>query len=194
MNSNFRGIVSYGTASSLTPSQIALSMNTKFKSKIDYNGDLKHSLQTKDHGKWVLLDGRSVDDLSAFQRAKAKLVGYCTNLPDAKKTYLSQQDPIGDIIFSNKKLITQANLPSVDLYGTTNVTGEHTHTYQQHNVPVQVDRDNDANVADDNSANTSNVSSAGNHSHTVTVQLGGSDEEFDVRPKTFCANLFIYLG
>jgi hypothetical protein len=194
MNSNFRGIVSYGTPSSLTPSQIALSMNTKFKSKIDYNGDLKHSLQTKDHGKWVLLDGRSVDDLSAFQRAKAKLVGYLTDLPDAKKTYLSQQEPIGDIILRNKKPIKQENLPSVDLYGTTNVAGEHTHTYQQNNVPVGTSLIGFNVVADDIVTTTGTVNPSGNHSHTVTVQLGGSDEEFDVRPKTFCANLFIYLG
>ncbi len=95
---------------------------------------------------------------------------------------------------SNKKLITQANLPSVDLYGTTNVAGEHTHTFRRNNSPVGIESDNDNYVADEDVTNPGTTDPAGNHSHSVTVQLGGSDEEFDVRPKTFCANLFIYLG
>jgi len=73
---------------------------------------------------------------------------------------------------SEKRTLTQGNLPNVSLSGSTTTDGAHSHSYFRRN------RSGGTSYGDDNrpytGENTENTSTAGNHSHAVTVSLGGS--------------------
>lgn len=73
------------------------------------------------------------------------------------------------------RTITQAMLPNVTLSGTTNTTGAHTHTANSNGTETNNRADGGATCADNG---THTTSSNGDHSHTVTVSLGGSGADF----------------
>jgi hypothetical protein len=91
-------------------------------------GDVKSGFQTADHYGWVKLNGRTKSSLTASQQAAATSLGFGTNLPDASNTYLSQNgSSMGAVSGSNTVTLTQANLPSINFFGSTGNAGNHAH-------------------------------------------------------------------
>lgn len=87
----------------------------------------------------------------------------------------------GNISFSTafaNRTISQANLPNVNLTGSTNTTGNHTHSTIGANLGTGGGGGGANTMAWGGSHSTS---SAGAHSHTVTVALGGSGTPMDFR-------------
>lgn len=176
-------------------------------------GDIKYGLQTIDHSGWIKLDGRPIATLTANQITAANSLGLITNLPNAANAFLvNNGTALGSVTGSNTKTITQANLPAVNFTGTTNTTGNHTHA---HNAPgtagnngliirsiagqatttLGTDAIGSGIEPDLNATPTAlTITTAGNHTHTVTVASGGAGTPINITPQSLSANTFIYLG
>lgn len=158
-------------------------------------GDIKYGIQSADHNGWIKLDGRLKSTLTATQQAQATALGIGANLPDASNSFLVQNgNALGTVSGSNTKTIAQANLPNVNLTGTTNSAGAHSHTYDR-----PFDCFNCGGLSypannNDGAFAVATTSTSGAHTHTVTVALGGSGTPLDITPLSFSANAFIYLG
>lgn len=168
-------------------------------------GDVKFSIAIVDHNGWILLDGRDRSTFTAAQQDRLTLLGLTdSSIPDATNKYLSQggagttpTEFSGNP--SNQLTLTQDNLPSLTLNGTTNVAGSHTHT-------LRYPDGGSGNVTPGTQSNDAIGSipfpgdpsiwalPAGDHSHTVSVPLGGSDIPLDIKPYTLHMNVFLYLG
>jgi microcystin-dependent protein len=99
---------------------------------------------------------------------------------------------LGSASNAQSVILTQPNLPAVNLSGTgtTNVTGGHTHTYDRPGANFGSGAGSQDTSASRSSANTG---SAGDHSHTVsvTVPLGGSNAPFSTVQPTIILNAAI---
>ena len=171
-------------------------------------GDVKTGFQSSDHNGWVKLDGRARSTLSSTQQVQATLyLGAGNNLPDASNAFLVQNgSTVGTVSGANTKTIARANLPNVTLSGTTSTDGSHTHTVNvnDNNVTtvsggtVTAMKEAQSNWTAGNTASNANViSTAGNHSHTLTtssINGGVTQTALDITPKTLSVNTFIYLG
>ena len=164
-------------------------------------GDIKHGFQVVDHDGWVMLDGRDVGTLGNAQKAAAIQLGFAVNLPDADGVFMKQDATatLGTVQGQNQVTLSQLNMPSYTLTGFTSVDGAHTHqirtrqddwvlntfsggsgpSYGRDNGPIQI---------------TNNTQLAGDHSHTVSIPSGGSDQPVDIDPTYLVVNAFVYLG
>ncbi len=176
-------------------------------------GDVKHSVATDDHLGWYKLDGRSLNTLPILVQVNGASLGFSTHLPDATDKVLkakSLSDSLTQTGGSNTVIISQANLPNVVFSGTTSSDGDHDHSYvDQHNSAIEninvvygllgILSGVTLNVLNTNIGNKtpatqlSNSSNSGNHTHTVTVQSGGSNLPLP-SVKKMATNTFIYLG
>lgn len=175
-------------------------------SVINY-GDVKTGFQAADHNGWIKLNGRAKSTLSATQQTQATALGIGTNLPNADNAFLVQNGrALGDVFGANTKTIAQSNLPNVTLGGTTTSDGSHTHTINvnSNNVTL-VSNGTVAAMAEGNSNwtagntqyNASVISTAGNHTHSLTTSsMNGNVTQttLDITPKSLSINTFIYLG
>lgn len=175
-------------------------------SVINY-GDVKTGFQAADHNGWIKLNGRAKSTLSASQQTQANALGIGSNLPNADNAFLVQNGrALGDVFGANTKTIAQSNLPNVTLGGTTTSDGSHTHTINvnSNNVTL-VSNGTVAAMAEGNSNwtagntqyNASVISTAGNHTHSLTTSsMNGNVTQttLDITPKSLSINTFIYLG
>lgn len=170
-------------------------------------GDVKTGMQSGDHNGWVKLNGRAKSTLSVTQQAQATALGIGTTLPDATNAFLVQNGTaIGSVSSGNTKTIARANLPNVTLGGSTSSDGSHTHTVNVNDNGVVLASGGTATAmkeANNNwttgaaASNVSAVSSAANHSHTITtnsINGGVTQTALDITPKSLSVNTFIYLG
>ena len=175
-------------------------------SVINY-GDVKTGFQAADHNGWIKLNGRAKSTLSATQQTQATSLGIGTNLPNADNAFLVQNGrALGDVFGANTKTIAQANLPNVTLGGTTTSDGSHTHTINVNsNTVTFVSGGTVAAMAEGNTNwtagnaqyNASVISTAGNHTHSLTTSsMNGNVTQttLDITPKSLSINTFIYLG
>ena len=175
-------------------------------SVINY-GDVKTGFQAADHNGWIKLNGRAKSTLTATQQTQATSLGIGTNLPNADNAFLVQNGrALGDVFGANTKTIAQANLPNVTLGGTTTSDGSHTHTINVNsNTVTLVSGGTVAAMAEGNSNwtagnaqyNASVISTAGNHTHSLTTSsMNGNVTQttLDITPKSLSINTFIYLG
>ena len=172
-------------------------------------GDIKQSVLTENQfiaelgvvegRKWVLADGRNV----AGTRY-ATLTGNST-VPDLRGAYLrmagqnNKASWTGGALNTWQEDTTRAPRNNA-LTGTTNTTGNHTHTLRRYLPNNWSDGwEKLLNYAaggfrtiNGGQANYSEtdfpVGANGNHTHSVTINGGGDTE---TRPKTYCANFFI---
>ncbi|SHE72115.1 hypothetical protein [Chryseobacterium sp. OV279] len=171
----------------------------KLTTKAPQVGDIKNGFQSADHNGWYLLNGRTVSTLAVNPRARATALGFATNLPDASDRYLkntSGTDNIGTAAGANAFTLTQANLPNVTFSGTTNTTGNHTHTYTDNplNTAANGVAGGTNNPISDTSSVNDNTNSSGDHNHTLSFSLGGSSQPVSLVPNNIITNVFIYLG
>jgi len=172
-------------------------------------GDLKYSLITSDHGGWYLLDGRAISSLPVKAQNNALSIGLATTLVNASDSFLKttlNTESIGTIAGGNTIVLSQSNLPNVTFTGTTNTTGNHNHLYSDEHSPIQtlglatnvlglVPLINvivgQPELYPSNNYSTNNE---GNHSHTASINSGGTNVSINATPEHIVTNLFIYLG
>lgn len=160
-------------------------------------GTIKESLRTDDHNGWYKLDGRAINTLPVIAQTNAASIGLAGNLVDASSRLMRQGTPF-TTSGSNTITLTQANLPSYNMTGTTNTAGAHTHgkTYSGH-VMTYVAAGNATILQTAGPiAGTSNVPTTtdGAHTHTASVSAGGSATPLNVMPLSISYTYFIYLG
>jgi microcystin-dependent protein len=167
--------------------------------KLPEIGDIKDSYQTSDHAGWYLLNGRAITSLSATAQANAATLGFSANIPNFTDRYsktASMVSSIGVASGSSSYTLTQANMPSFTLSGTTSTNGAHTHT------------------ATDNVAGrwyggeglrgfsgpavelwvTQTTSTSANHTHSLTLNSNGGGQAISLAPAYIALNAFVYLG
>lgn len=161
-------------------------------------GDVKHSALAADHDGWYLLDGRAVASLPVAARNYAIGLGFTVNLPDAEDRFLKAKtgaEILGSTGGNASFTLTQANLPSFNMAATMNTTGSHSHSYTDRGAGTgnSTEGGSDQTVVD-NTSDTGTTSSAGAHTHTVTVPSGGTAAPVLFKPPYLATNIFVYLG
>jgi hypothetical protein len=170
-------------------------------------GDVKTGFQTTDHNGWIKLDGRAKSTLSLTQQAQANALGIGASLPNAANAFLVQNgSAVGTVAGSNTKTITQANLPNVNIGGTTSTDGSHAHSINVNgntvtlvsNGTVTAMEEGSSNWTTGSAASYANVmNAAGSHSHSITtnsINGGVTQTALDITPRSLSVNTFIYLG
>jgi hypothetical protein len=161
-------------------------------------GDVKYSFIAIDHNGWYLLNGRVLTSLSDTAQAKATALGFSGNLPNATDRFLKAKDGaeiLGNTGGSSTITVNQANLPNVNFTGTTNATGDHTHSYTDlGDTTISSLGLLGIGTGADNTSGSYATGSSGNHSHTTTVSSGGSNTPISNEPAYIVTNIFVYLG
>ncbi len=206
LNAHVAGMIVYNTATAGTaPNNVTPGMyyNTgtnwvKLSTKAPKVGDIKNGFQTADHKGWYLLNGRAVSTLATNPKARAAALGFTTNLPDATDRFLKNtggSDNLATTSGTDTFTLIQANLPNVTFTGTTNTTGNHTHTYTDN--PVNSAANGVASGTNNPISDTSSVNDVtttdGNHTHSLSFTLGSS-QPVSLQPNNIVTNVFIYLG
>lgn len=161
-------------------------------------GDVKDSAQTADHLGWIKLDGRPVSSLTAVQQANAASLGFTANLPNAEEAVSRQKtgSTLGSVSGSNTVVLTQENLPIVDLTSTDSGAHDHgirfKHSYAAVGSGTGDQPWSGGGWSGVDGAGYFDVQPVGNHTHVVS--LGGSNTPVDISPKTIYLNKFMYLG
>lgn len=205
MTAHVAGMVVYNTATSEAgPTAVSpglyyndgsswIRMTTQLQTK----GDLKYGLQSADHDGWYLLNGRAVNTLPTIAQNSAALLGYPTTLPNAADRFLktpTAAETIGSVGGAGSFTLLRANLPNINLSGTTNSAGAHTHTYTD-NAATARNYAGGSNNPLANNANTSFTTFASTtHTHTVSFASGGTGTAVNFVPSYMVTNVFIYLG
>lgn len=189
-------------------------------------GDIKTGIQTADHNGWYLLDGRLLITLSLAVQARAATLGITGALPNASNRVpktIEGAEALLDQGGATTRIITQANLPSYSITGTSSTAGAHTHTGSVSTDGEHSHSANQQNLGlnkqgftssgsnkdsiviiggsspltfDDAGLHTHNVtlSASGNHTHTVTIPSGGGGTPISLYQPYMVVNRFIYLG
>ncbi len=175
-------------------------------------GDIKYSYAISDHSGWYLLNGRTITSLPTNAQNVANSLGMSMNIPDATDKIFKAKgaEALYSIGGSNTTFLSQSQLPNVNFTGTTSSDGAHTHTFgdKYHST------DEDLNVVtsllgilsgvglnilvtsvgnNTEITSTDTTSSDGLHSHTATLNSGGSGNTLP-EVSTFQLNAFVYLG
>ncbi|MCJ8291627.1 MAG: hypothetical protein HRT58_18245 [Crocinitomicaceae bacterium] len=165
---------------------------------VSSSGDITHSLQVTDHSGWYLLDGRLLSTLPPNAQNAAAALGLFGNLIDASGLFMKTKNNSTELLMANggqnTTSLTQANLPNITLTGTTNVSGNHSHTYTDRGNTVYSTDGGTGNPMADNTSGSYTTGTSGNHSHTTSVNTGGSNAPIDNQPAYLVVNTFIYLG
>lgn len=169
----------------------------KMTTKTPQTGDIKNGFQSADHNGWYLLNGRAVSTLAVNPRARAAALGFSTNLPDASDRYLKNTngpDSPGTAAGGNSFTLSQANLPNFTFSGTTNTTGNHSHTYTDNPTTVASVVSGNNNPISNTASVDTTTENSGAHTHTLSFSLGGSSQAVNLVPNNIITNVFIYLG
>lgn len=170
-------------------------------------GEMKYSFAAADHKGWYLLNGRAKATLSVNAQANATSIGIGVNIPDATNKFLKPKtgaEVLASTGGSHTFNIAQTNLPNVNFTGTTDNTGAHTHNVDSYlgieaigllsAIPL-LSSWTVSSVATTVASSTARTTAAGgSHSHTVSVNTGGSGTAVTRTPSYIATNVFIYLG
>lgn len=160
-------------------------------------GDIKYGAQTADHSGWYLLNGRNISDLPINAQTSANNLGFSVTLPNASNRVLKHPNigqNIGDTGGQVNTTLTQANLPNINFTGSTNVAGNHSHTIPRRTRTFRVFNNVDSNITFFGNNGTTNTSTTGSHTHTVSINSGGLNQSFERYQPYLVVNTFIYLG
>lgn len=170
-------------------------------------GELKYSFTTTDHDGWYLLNGRAITTLSVTAQSAASIIGYAANIPDATDRFLktiNTAEPIATQGGSNTFTVSQAQLPNVNFLGGTTNDGGHTHQVDSYAGNQNVGLLSTSaltlftiiKVAENDNVTTINrtTNTTAAHSHTVSLNSGGTGAAVTRIPAYLSANVFVYLG
>jgi hypothetical protein len=160
-------------------------------------GDLKSSMATTDHDGWFLLNGRNISTLPSISQTNAAALGFSTTLPSSSDRILKGKNT-SEAVFStggsNSFSIAQANLPNVNITGTTASSGAHTHSYTNRGVNYWNYNAGSINTTRTIDTEVRTTAAAGDHSHTISIASGGTNTAITQYPKHLVVQYFIYLG
>lgn len=175
-------------------------------------GDIKYSYAISDHSGWYLLNGRTITSLPANAQNVANGLGMSIHIPDATNRMLKAKgaEALYSTGGSNTTSLTQSQLPNVNFTGTTSSDGAHAHNFgdRYHSTDEDLNLVTsllgilagiglnilNTNVGDkDEVTTTDTTSSEGSHSHTATVNTGGSGNTLP-EVSNYKLNAFVYLG
>ncbi len=109
-------------------------------------------------------------------------------------------DTLGKVGGEKEVVLTKNNLPNINLSGTTNISGSHTHNTNSNQGMVKQTGLNTMPHAADNSPNELDVYNAyplpndGSHSHNVTIPNLGNDEAHNNLPPYRVVLFIEYIG
>lgn len=160
-------------------------------------GTVKESLRTTDHNGWYKLDGRAISALPAGAQANAASIGLAGSLVNSASRLMKQGTPFATS-GSNTLTLTQANLPSYNMTGTTSTAADHTHAKAFSGHVMMYVAAGNAFVLQTGGPVTgttnSATSSAGAHTHTASIAAGGTATPVSILPANISYTYFIYLG
>ena len=215
LSSHVAGMMVYNTASAGTMENIVypgLYINSGISwERLEPNttqiGELKYSFATADHDGWYLLNGRAKTTLSATAQSAASIIGYGVNIPDATDRFLktiNTAEPVAIQGGTNTFTVNQTQLPNVNFLGSTTNDGGHTHQVDSYAGNQNVGLLSTSiltlftilKVAENDNITTTNrtTSNTPAHSHTVTLNSGGTGANVTRIPAYLSANVFVYLG
>ncbi|WP_166922177.1 hypothetical protein [Flavobacterium poyangense] len=158
-------------------------------------GDVKNSFKTADHEGWLLLNGRNLTTLTATQMTAAAALGFTNTIPNATNKLLKMKGVLGSTNGNDQVVLGRANLPNIQLTGTTNYSGAHRHTYTDRgSASHSIAAGAGSNPIADDKDGSYQTESAGDHNHTVTISTGGSNSPINTENTYLSTNVFIYLG
>ena len=171
-------------------------------------GDIKLGLQTTDHAGWCRLDGRLLAALTPSQQAAAAVLGLAGSLPnyaDRSPVGSSGSKPLLSSGGAATTLLAQNNLPNVQLGGSTDAQGAHTHpvTVTFHDATGggfnggKIQSTDRVPVRTQANASEVAIQSAGSHSHGITtasINGGVAQQTLSVQNPYASVNFFVYLG
>ncbi len=170
-------------------------------------GEVKHSFATADHDGWYLLNGRAKITLSTTAQTAATSVGYGANIPNATDRFLKTKDN-SELVATqggaNTFTVSQAQLPNIDFSGTALSDGGHTHQVDSYQGNQNVGLLSTSiltvstihKVAENDNTTTTNRTTdpTAAHSHTVSLNSGGTGAAVTRVPAYLSTNVFVYLG
>lgn len=175
-------------------------------------GDIKYSYVISDHSGWYLLNGRTIASLPSNAQNVATSLDMSTNIPDATNRILKAKgaEALYSTGGSNFTFLSQSQLPNVNFTGTSSSDGAHTHTVDDKYHSSEEDLNVvtsllgilsgvtltilDTNVGHKDEVITNDTSSnSGIHSHTITLNSGGSGNTLP-EVSSIKLNAFVYLG
>lgn len=160
-------------------------------------GDIKSSMVNTDHDGWYLLNGRNISTLPAIGQSSASSLGFTTTIPNTSDRILKGKNTIEALAATggtNAYSITQANLPNLNITGTTTSNGIHNHTYTNRGTNYWNFNAGPLNTTRTINTETRTTDAAGDHNHTFTVPSGGTNVAINQYPKHMVIQNFIYLG
>lgn len=215
LSAHVAGMIVYNTASRGTMENIVypgLYINNgvsweRLEPNTTQLGEIKYSFATADHDGWYLLNGRVKTTLSATAQSAATIIGYGANIPDATNRFLktiNTAEPVATQGGTNTFTISQTQLPNVNFIGSTSSDGNHAHQADSYIGNQNVGLLSTSaltlftihKVAENDNVATINrtTSSSGAHTHSVTVNSGGTGAAVTRVPAYLSANVFVYLG
>ncbi|MEY8760639.1 hypothetical protein [Chryseobacterium tongliaoense] len=165
--------------------------------KVAY-GTVKESLRTTDHNGWYKLNGRAITTLPAIAQSNATAIGLSGTLVNTNGRLIKQGTPF-TIGGSDTTTLIRANLPNVNLTGVTSTTAAHTHSLTAGGYNFAQNAAGNAYVFRAGRGTVSGTTAitlpaAGAHSHSGTVNTGGSGTPLTIVPQNISYSYFIYLG
>ena len=165
--------------------------------KVAY-GTVKESLRSNDHNGWYKLNGRAISTLPAIAQSNASAIGLSGTLVNANGRLMRQGTPF-TIGGSDTTTLIRANLPNVNITGVTSTAAAHTHSLTAGGNNFDQNAAGNAYVFRAGRGTVSGTTAitlpaAGAHSHTGTVNTGGSGTPLTILPQNISYSYFIYLG
>lgn len=90
--------------------------------------------------------------------------------------------------------LAKAHLPNYTIYGSTNSSGLHRHTYQYNKRATKGESKSHAHYRVEENLSTEYTSFEGAHTHTVQALTGGSDQAHENRPPFFALYYIMFTG
>lgn len=165
--------------------------------KVAY-GTVKESLRTNDHNGWYKLNGRAIATLPAVAQSNATAIGLSGTLVNTNGRLIRQGTPF-TTGGSDTMTLTRANLPNVNLTGVTSTAAAHAHSLTAGGYNFAQNAAGNAYVFRAGRGTVSGTTAitlpaAGAHSHSGTVNTGGSGTPLTIVPQNISYSYFIYLG
>lgn len=141
---------------------------------------------------WVLADGSRVANTSGYFNVTGN-----NRIPDLRGLFLrgvngARADGKGDTLGENRDVGSYQDYatarPETPFSGSTNTTGEHTHTYDKARPYNSATGSHDRAK---NSGNTGTTAASGEHSHSFVVTEGGDSE---TRPRNVSVYFYIKVN
>jgi len=165
--------------------------------KVAY-GTVKESLRPNDHNGWYKMNGRAISTLPAVAQSNASAIGLSGTLVNTNGRLMKQGTPF-DTGGSDTTTLIRANLPNVNLTGVTSTAAAHTHSLTAGGYNFTQNAAGNAYVFRAGRGTVSGTTAitlpaAGAHSHTGTVNTGGTGTPLSILPQNISYSYFIYLG